>query len=392
MSAINPSVRAAAAVNTSAPLIHELVADIGSTTNAASNTTAGQGLGSYSISSSVVSGSIASEALDGSGDSPLVFVSTTHGVLNADNNATYHMSISAPSTEASTTNFDAMFHVTLTPAQSVQLLNAFDVSGVKLIQKAGEFPSAIYTDSGASAVITAIINGASAATDLCGSTMESFLTQDLNNQLLALFGAVSASGTVDSALGNTFNTAYNSTADVPSQFDSSLVALIQVDASSALVTVDSATAAGSLSAATTGPFDSVTAGQGASLLMRQIPYDNLILYDNSANGISVRSLPLKGGDTIVIVFDTDPSVIHMTPTQNRGITKDNIANPGASFDVTYKPAVRALGLAITVDSGNGSSKAFNFNTATGRFTAGSTALNSGEKAAVSTIIRAASTY
>ena len=391
MSAINPSVRAAAAVNTSAPLVHTLVADIGGATTTPSDVSA-NGLGSYSITSSAVSGSIASEALGGSGDLPLVFVSTTHGVLNADNNATYHMSISAPSTDASTTNFDAMFHVTLTPAQSVQLLNAFDVSGVKLIQKAGEYPSAKYTDSSASAVITAIINGASAAVDLCGSTMESFLTQDLNNQLLALFGAVSASGTVDSALGNTFNTAYNSTADVPSQFDSSLVALIQVDASSALVTVDSATAAGSLSAATSGPFDSVTAGQGASLLMRQIPYDNLILYDNSANGISVKSLPLKGGDTIVIVFDTDPSFIHMTPTQNRGITKDNIANPGASFDVTYKPAVRALGLAITVDSGNGSSKAFSFNTATGRFTAGSTALDSGEKAAVSTIIRNASTY
>jgi hypothetical protein len=332
------------------PILTSLRAQIQGETDASSN--ALNHGGAFKISSSTVTGSTGPN----SHNTPFVFVTSKHTKIDASNNATYHMTIASETTDAVTTGFDVMFFKQLDAADSVALLNGFDVSGVHILKQDNDEPTATFaqdasTNTFAINVIRDAINagnGGTAAHDLCGNTMSAFLAHDLNNQLLKLFGVVSTVGGVDTTTNNHFNTTYDNSgsADVSQLIKDALDLIIEVDASSSSVTLDSSGAANKLD--TSGnSWDS----SGATQLLREIPYDNLNLYDAS-NNLTTKSLPLKSGDTIIIVFDTDPSGIHMTPTQSRGISIDGNPNAGDNFRVSYTPAVRRLGLALTVNSGH----------------------------------------
>jgi len=355
------------------PILRTLRAQIGGDTDASSN--AYNHGGAFKISSSTVTGSTGPN----SHNIPFVFVTERHTDITPTNNATYHMTIGSESTEAVTTGFDVMFFKQLSAAESVALLNGFDVSGVKILKADGDEPTAKFgadssTKDDAVNVIRDAINagnGGSAALDGSGNTMSAFLAHDLNNQLLKLFGRVSTVGGEDiSDNVNNFNTDYDNLAgaDLSQMIKDALDLIIQVDASSSSVTLDSSGAANSLDASGNS-WDA----SGATQLLREIPYDNLNLYDSS-NNLTTKSLPLKSGDTIILVFDTDPSGIYMTPTQSRGIQIDGNPNAGDDFSVGYTPAVRRLGLALTVNSGNVATAesalpAFTVNSGTQRFTA-----------------------
>lgn len=330
---------------TGLPILVSLRATIGGATTAGSSTNSAIGYGAHKVTSTAVVGGTAPS----SHNTSFVFVSEKHTSIDASNNATYHMTIASEDTTEVSTGFDVMFFKTLGTSDSIDLLNSFDISGVKVIKADGDAPSAVFTKSAAAhAVIRKAINdGAESAQDLCGNTMSSFLGHDLNNQLLALFGRVSTLGGTDSSDNNTFNTDYDDTAhDLDGSILDSLDLFIQVDASSASVTLDASGAANGLDV-TGSSWD----GTGATQLLQEIPYDNLNLYDSS-NNLTTKSLPLKTGDTIVLVFDTVSTGIQMTPTQSRGISIDGNPNAGSDFSVSYTPAVRRLGLALTVTSGN----------------------------------------
>jgi hypothetical protein len=337
------------------PILDTLRARIGHETTTASdisyNGVPHSGGGAYRVRSTAVAGGTDA---NNNTPTPFLFVSEFHTKITPTNNATYHMTIQAESTEEVSTGFDVMFYKTLSVADSVALLNGFDVSGVKIIKADDDTPTATFgTDptrkESAVTVLMNAINGTGvAAVDGCGNTMSAFLAHDLNNQLLKLFGLVSTVGGTDASdNANNFNTDYqeNSAADLNKLILDDLELIIQVDASSSSVELDSSGAVRTVDASNNSWDPS-----GATQLLREIPYANLNLYDSS-NNLTTVSLPLKTGDTIVLVFDTDPSGIDMTPTQSRGIQIDNNPNAGEDFHVTYTPAVRRLGLALTVTSG-----------------------------------------
>lgn len=339
------------------PILNTLRAEIGGDTTAASDNTYNGG-GAYRVRSSAVAGGTDANS---NTPTPFLFVSQVHTSITPTNNATYHMTIQSETTEEVSTGFDVMFFKTLSVTDSVALLNAFDISGVKVIRADDDAPTASFGADdtrklAAVEVIRSAINGTSdAAVDGCGNTMSAFLAHDLNNQLLKLFGRVSTVGGVDSSDNlNNFNTEYEEdfAADINQLIRDSLELIIQVDASSSSVTLDSSGAAHLLN-----DEGSSWDASGATQLLREIPYANLNLYDSS-NNLTTTSLPLKTGDTIILVFDTDPSGINMTPTQSRGIQIDGNPNAGENFKVDYNPAIRRLGLALTVTSGKALNTAF----------------------------------
>jgi len=350
---------------TGLPTLVSLRATIGGATDASSNDTNYHGGGAHKVSSTAVVG--ATTANDNAA-ATFVFVSQKHTTIDASNNATYHMTIASEDTTAVSTGFDVMFFKTLGVQDSIDLLNSFDISGVKVIKADDDAPSAEFKKTAAahSVIRRAIDDGNSSAKDLCGNTMSSFLGHDLNNQLLKLFGAVSTLGGTDSSANNTFNTDYGDDAhDVDGSILDSLDLFIQVDASSASVVLDASGAANGLDVS-----GSSWDASGATELLKEIPYDNLNLYDLS-NNLTTKSLPLKTGDTIVLVFDTKTTGIQMTPTQSRGISIDANPNAGSNFSVSYTPAVRRLGLALTVTSGNALHDAFDVDgSGSGRFVSG----------------------
>jgi hypothetical protein len=337
------------------PILDSLRAKIGGETTLVSdvsyNGVPHNGGGAFRVRSTAVAGGTDA---NNNTPTPFLFVSEIHTNITPTNSATYHMTVQAESTDEVSTGFDVMFYKTLDVADSVALLNGFDVSGVKIIKADNDAPTATFgTDAirkeAAVAVLMKAIDGTgTAALDGCGNTMSAFLAHDLNNQLLKLFGRVSTVGGVDSSDNlNNFNTDYEegAAADINSLIKDDLELIIQVDASSSSVTLDSSSAVHSVDAS-----DNSWDPSGATQLLREIPYANLNLYDSS-NNLTTVSLPLKTGDTIVLVFDTDPSGIYMSPTQSRGIQIDGNPNAGENFTVGYTPVVRRLGLALTVTSG-----------------------------------------
>lgn len=280
-----------------------------------------------------------------------VYVSEGVGTLTMTSaDATYHLDATyAYTPDSASIKYDQIFDITLTKAQSIKLLNAFDVSNAEISDYSATTRSAVFNDADADAlsVLRDVISGALAGAD----NAEAYLTGDLNAWIqdhakVAVAGADFSSATATSSKIEGIN---------PEELR------MFIDASSGAVVVD--VSASAVSAAT------ACLKAKASALFKQLPADNLHAYENTTenNAITTDSLPLLSGDKIVFALLVATKNVGMTPTN--GTFDDGAAaeTRGEDFSTAASFGGHQLAFRLTVKASDSAADGDAFTVTNRRF-------------------------
>ena len=296
------------------------------------------------------------------------YVSPTIAELGVSNAVDFHLDVANNDAVASSSlNYDMVFDVTLTEAESAVLLNSFTVVNVKIApdSTATDTESASFTtNADVEALVGAILSSRAviAEDNTPGpvATANAFWAKDdtisayLNKQLNKYVnGDLQTDG--PSSMKPEATATNAARAGLP---PASLTMFI--DSNSGVATPDFGAAYESMKTTCFGE-------GGSNALVRQIPASTYIAYDNSSNGITTTALPMLKGDTIVIGLETAPSNLNMAPTARTvggqtgafpGLPDGLLGDTFQTADDAIKPPSQVLAIRMKL-TGATTSSAFN---------------------------------
>jgi hypothetical protein len=267
------------------------------------------------------------------------YLSASDGSLSFSQDATYKLSIAAGPAETATTTFDEVFDLTLTPAQTVSILNAFTTTGVLRI-----YPQDVITatnsfalgDAAALDVLKTVIETAASASS---KTAEQYLKGLLDAWIMSNISTVNGSAEFNLAVAS----------NVESYPTDKLT--MAIDASSGNVVIDAVTSAASAASACLA---------GDANIVKQIPYATVVKYQTTTeaedNTIDTTALPLVSGDKLLFVLVAPSQSVSMAPSDSSEPAEDEAMNTnpledaelGAAFTSAQTTPSKRLAFRMTM--------------------------------------------
>jgi hypothetical protein len=259
-----------------------------------------------------------------------LIVAFGYGDLVTSNTATYNTSITNEQTEETVTLlYDEIFDISLNEADSVTFLNAFDISGLKLVLPVGfntqssGGATAVFRDSSCAEVLMHIINNSENA---ASETVVQYLTVKVQETLLAL----------EATFGSLF--AAEIISGITEDLDSSLLTFtltesaVSIDVSSSITTIGS------------------KCFESSSAIVNQVDSERLFAYDVSGrNYLSTSAFPALKGDQFVFILQISNVDLNI----NKGTFSSNYMGEPQGLAASVKSSIAGFKCAFrfTLDTG-----------------------------------------